>query len=147
MSEITGISVQAEKIAERLNISKYFVKPVLVSYIDFILDQIRSGNTVKFLNVCIIRINKNPRENCETRAYIANKLSTKEVSPVVVARILEEYEQCIVEDLKDGGIYRMQGLCTIGYNNNSLSCRKSTKISGHHIVISFVERFKRRVVA
>lgn len=137
---------QINTISNNLNIPKVLVKQVITSYIDYLSKMIDEGKPVKFLNICNIRVNGKIDETHETLAYIATELSREiNQSSVVVKRILSNFEESIVYDLRHGFSYTIRGLIHLKMEGNTVNCRKSSKYQGQDVRVMMLGGFKRKV--
>lgn len=137
---------QVNTISYNLNISKTVVRQVITSYAKYLEDKIMGGEPVKFLNICHIRVNSCISDTQETLAYIATELSRKiNQSDVLVKRVLETYENLIVEDLSKGFSYNIRGLVNLTVEGNHVYSKKSSKYQGYDVRVMLIGRFKRKV--
>lgn len=142
---------QISNIAKELGISKNDVNTVLGCYSSYLQNKIDMGNTIKILNICYL---KNNKENLdisnayrETLAYIATELSKMiDIGSVTILRVLNTLEDFIVADIKDGKGYSLRGLVRIRCNKDGkVRIKKSTKWNGEPVSVVTLHSFKRRV--
>lgn len=145
-------SEQIDTISGRLNLSKSDVNLILSNYNCYLEEKIRSGNTVKVLNVCYIRnLNEKNFSSRETLAYVATEIAdATSMGSVTVLRVLTTLDELIAEDVKNGNDYYIRGLinirCIKGENGEKkLRVRKSSKYCGEPAVAIVTSSFKRRV--
>lgn len=137
---------QVNTISYNLNIPKVLVHEVLTTYINMLSEKISNGEPARFLNICHIRVDGVKETKHETLAYTATELAKKlNQSSVVVGRILENYEESIIEDLKNGYSYNIRGLVNLKMEGGSVNSKKSTKYDGYDIRVMLIGSFKRRV--
>lgn len=135
---------QVNTISINLNISKSIVKQVITEYISYLTDKISSGKPVKFLNICQLRVNGKLEETHETLAYVSSELAEKlNQSNVVVGRILENFEESIIHDLKNGFSYNIRGLVNIKLDCGKVRIKKSSNYHGYDVRVITFGRFKR----
>ena len=141
---------QVSQLSRYLNIPKSTVKDVLNTYIQYLKNKLDSGETVKFLNVCYLRVGGKDENNHETLAYISNELGKcLDVSQVVVHRILTTYEEFLIRDLKKLYSYSIRGLIRIRltknqYGDYKVRTKKSTAYNGKDVYVTTTGYFKRK---
>lgn len=142
---------QVAQISKRLNISKLCVTEVIKEYVSYLRNKLDAGDTVKFLNVCYLRRKDGDESNLhETLAYTASELSKSlSLSPVVVGRILQEYEETLIKDLRKLNSYSIRGIIRIKLEKNyrgefKVRTKKSTVYNGTDVYVTTIGKFKRR---
>lgn len=145
-------SEQVDQLARRLNLTKGVVEDVLVSYTNYLRERLNEGFTVKFLNVCYIRVDGKPEELHETLAYTASKIADKiGISRNIAYRILSSFEEYLIRDLKNFYSYNIRGLFSIKLQNMGkgygykLRLNKSYAYVGENVYITAINSFKRKV--
>jgi len=123
---------------------------VLTAYINYLQTKIAEGKTVKFLNICYIRVYGCKEETHETLAYISYEIG-KEVgqSQNVVYRILSTYEESIISDIKSMFAYSIKGIVRLRlekdyHGNLRVRAKKSTIYDGYDIRVITTGSFKRK---
>ena len=143
---------QISTLARGLNISQASVKTVVDLYLDRLRTKLLNGESVKFLNVCYIVVGGN-KSSCyyETLAYISTEISKEtNLGKDVVLRILKNFEELIITDVKRFYTYVVRGLVSIKceeYHNDVFKVRlnKSDCFSNMDIRVMAVPSFKRKV--
>ena len=149
--EIVYRDEQVNQIARNLSIPKKTVKDVIVGYVNYLRDRIEEGKTIKFLNVCYLKVAGQEEETHETLAYISHELGDiLSVSPNVAYRVLLSYEEFLIRDLRKLYSYSIRGLLRIRLEQDykgeyRVRARKSTAYTGKDITVSVTNRFKRKV--
>lgn len=141
---------QVSQLSRHLGLSKVSVTKILVSYVNYLKEKIESGCTVKFLNVCYLKVGGQEEPTHETLAYISNELGRQlGYSQTVVNRVLSTYEEFLIRDLRKLYSYNVRGLLKIRlekYNGNyRVRTKKSTVYNGMDLYITTLGGFKRRV--
>ena len=149
--EILYREEQISQLASKLKLSKTAVASVLNEYYMHITSRLISGYTVKFLNVCYIKVNGAPMKERETLAYVATEVGRAVgVSSDVAYRVLTTFEEFMIRDLKKFYGYSIRGIVRIRLVQVSdTECRvrvkRSTRYSGHPITVTTLGSFRRRV--
>lgn len=142
---------QIYALANGLNISQASVKRVIDLYLDRLRHRLLSGESVKFLNVCYIVVGGNKDSYYETLAYISTEISKEtNLGKDVVLRVLKNFEELIITDVRRFYTYVVRGLVSIKceeYRNNvyKLRLNKSDYFSNMDIRVMAVPAFKRKV--
>lgn len=141
---------QITQISKHLNIPKTVVYSVLTTYINYLKEKIDNGESIKFLNVCYLRVNGKEENTFETLAYISNKIGiiVGQQQPVVY-RILSTFEEFLIKDLRKLNSYSIRGLIRIRLEKNYLGewkvrTKKSTVYNGLDIYVTTLPSFKRK---
>lgn len=148
--EIVYKDEQVSQLSNYLDLPKTTVRDVLNSYIQYLRDKLDSGETIKFLNVCYLRVMGKGESNHETLAYISNELGKQlKVSQVVVHRILTTYEEFLIRDLRKLYSYSIRGLIKIRlvqnqYGDYKVRTKKSTAYNGKPVYVTTTGYFKRK---
>lgn len=142
---------QVNQISKYLKITKITVSNVLTMYVNYLKGKLSEGETVKFLNVCYLRVAGKDESTHETLAYISHELANDlGLSQVIVNRVLTTYEEFLIKDLKRLYKYSIRGLVRIRLERNHkgeyrVRIKKSTVYNGQDIYISTTGYFKRKV--
>lgn len=143
---------QVEKIAVKLNISKQNVNLILYNYSTYLQNKLRSGNTIKVLNICYVGNPNEPKDaNRETLGFIATELSMlSNMGSTTILRVLLTLEELIIKDIKSGIGYCIRGLIRIRCIRDDngeyhVRIRKSTNFNGMPVRIITLNSFRRRV--
>ena len=148
--EISFKRDQIEEISFKVGIPKTVVYLVISRYVDYLKGRLEDGNTVKFLNICYLKVSGREEELHETLAYIANELG-KDVgqSQNMVFRILLEMEEMVVKNLSELNAFTVRGLVRVKVENTfdgyRVRVKKSTVYNGHDVYITTLPSFKRKV--
>lgn len=150
MNEVIFKDVQMSQLSRRLNIPKSTVTKIWDEYIDRLSRQIENGKTVKFLNVCYLKVNNRCEEYQETLAYISHEIADKlDFTQILVYRVLTSFEEYLISDLQNLYCYSIRGICRIrlerygeGYK---VRIKKSTRYNARDVYISTLSTFKRKV--
>lgn len=154
MNEVVYKDVQMEQLSRRLGIPKVQVTNIWNEYINRLSSKIDAGETVKFLNVCYLRVNskelKKGEGYQETLAYISHEIADKlGYSQVTVFRVLTSFEEYLILDLQNSYSYSIRGICRIRLERYGGSYRvrikKSTKYNSMDVYVSTISTFKRKV--
>lgn len=151
MGEIIYRDVQVSQLARRLGLSKVCISNILDSYIGYLKDRISCGETVKFLNVCYLKVEGKDIENKETLAYISHEIADElRLGQSVVYRVLTSFEEYMISDLQKFYSYSIRGLVRIRLKKNyngefKVRVKKSTVYNGCDVYVSTLNSFKRRV--
>lgn len=151
MNDIVYKDVQITQLAERLGVSKGVVDSVITGYVEYLKSQIEEGHTVRFLNICYLVCKRDTGSTFETLAYTATELSKKlNQSPILVQRVLSEYEEMLILDLKKLHPYTVRGLVRIRLEKDDkgrfvVRIKKSTVYNTYDNYVSTLGSFKRRV--
>lgn len=142
---------QISQVSNHLNIPKTTVYEIFTTYVDYLKEKIDNGETVKFLDVCYLRVNGKDEQVHETLAYISHELADKlKLSQVVVYRVLTTYSEFLIRDLKKLNSYSIRGLIRIKLERNykgeyKVRTRKSTIYNGKDVYVTTTNFFKRKV--
>ena len=154
MNEVVYKDVQMDQLSKKLGIPKTTVTSVWNEYTQRLSDKIEAGESIKFLNICYLRVNsrelKKGEGYHETLAYISHEIADKlGYSQVVVFRILTSFEEYLILDLQKSYSYSIRGICRIrleryggGYK---VRIKKSTKYNAEDVYVSTIGTFKRKV--
>lgn len=143
---------QIDAVSSKLNLPRTTVKSIIELYVDTLGDDILSGKTVKVFNICYLRVKSElGNEERKTLAYISTEIGKKlSVGGVTVLRVLEFFEDQIVEELQSGNGVTIRGLIRIQpCDENSTKCvriRKTTSYNSAPVYVSTLGSFKRRVL-
>ena len=142
---------QVAQISKHLNISKSSVSDVITAYVNYLRGKLDAGDTVKFLNVCYLRRRDGDESNLhETLAYTATEISKSlSLSPVVVARIFQDYEETLIKDLRKLNSYSVRGIIRIKLEKTyrgefKVITKKSTVYNGTDVYVTTTGKFKRK---
>lgn len=143
---------QINNLSERLNLTKTCVVNILNCYIGYILDRLSIGETVKFLNICYLKVGgKGVSDTRETLAYVANEIGyVVDVTPEVVLRVLISFEEYLLNDLRHGKDYCIKRIVrlkvdTLPDGRKKLRVCKSTIFNGMDITACALGSFRRKV--
>lgn len=148
--EISFKKEQVDEISFKVGIPKVMVNEIISGYVGYLRGRIQAGKTVKFLNICYLRVAGKDEELHETLAYISTELS-KELgrSQVMVNRVLLELEEMIIRDVSRLGAVTVRGLVRIKaentYSGYRVRIKKSTSYNGEDVYVTTLPSFKRRV--
>ena len=93
--------VQVTDLSYKLNLPKTVISTILNTYINYLKDKVLNGDTVKFLNVCYLKVDGSPESMHETLAYVSNEIGNRVgQSQNTVYRVLSTYEELILEDIR-----------------------------------------------
>ena len=149
--EVVYRDTQIEQIANKLGITKTSVESVWLEYVDRLKSKIAEGKTIKFLNICYLRVNGDEDKTHETLAYISTEIGNKlSISGTVVYRILTTFEELLIKDLQRFYSYSIRGLIRIRLEKNSkgdykVRIKKSTVYNGYDVYVLTLGSFKRKV--
>lgn len=141
---------QVDVIRSKLRLPKSQVEKVLVGYVAYLKREIEKGRTVKFLNICYLRVGDGTDKSKETLAYISNELA-RELSygKESVYAILNSFEETIISDVSRFYTYTIRGLVKITLSDymNTLKVRvkKSTVYNNERVRVITIGSFKRKV--
>ena len=77
--------VQVAQVATSLKLSKNVVENILTTYVAYLKKRLEEGETIKFLNVCYLRVNSKDESSHKTLAYVCTELgNTLGISSSVV---------------------------------------------------------------
>ena len=147
--EVVFKQEQFKLVSKKVNLPFTKVSEVLNSYIQYLKDEITNGNTVRFLNICYIKVDGNGCKNLKTRAFIATELSKEvDVSSSVIMGILDRYEELIEKDVTSFFPYTIKGLLRIKIDDspkgNKLHIYKTSEYNNLPIRIYTIRQFKYR---
>lgn len=151
LNEVVYKDTQITQVSNYLGISKVSVDKVLTYYVDYLKEKLEKGETIKFLNICYLRVNGKQETMHETLAYVSDEIgSILGISQVVVLRILSTYEEILIKDLKKLYAYSIRGLIRIRLEKNykgefKVRTKKSTVYNGKDIYVTTTNSFKRKV--
>lgn len=154
MKEVVFQETFLNQIANRLTIPKSTVKKIWDKYTDYLIKKIDSGESVKFLNICYLRVNtKNLSKGegvFETLAYIAHEVADViGESQILVYRVLTSFEEYLILDLQNFYSYSIRGIVRIRlerYNGYyRVRTKKSTRYNGKDVYVTTIGTFKRKV--
>lgn len=142
---------QIDVVSRKINLSRVTVKSVVERYIDYLVEELCSGKTIKVFNICYLRV-KSRESDCEmkTLAYISSEIG-KELSlgGATVLRVLSCFEDQIVNDLRRGNGFTLRGLVriqtTVENGCTRLRIRKATCYNSVPVYTSTLGSFRRRV--
>ena len=143
--------VQISQVSKHLNIPKVVVRDIFTTYVNYLKDKLSRGETIKFLNVCYLKVGGKDESVHETIAYVANEIGQKlGHSQTTVYRVLMAYEDFLIRDLRKLYSYSIRGLIRIrlekDYNGNyKVRTKKSTAYEGYDIYVTTTGYFKRKV--
>lgn len=143
--EITYREEQVDSLAKKLNLNKNLVSCVLNNYIYYLRTEISEGRTVKFLNICYLRVKGDiDNRDKKTSAYIATEMGKEVgVSGIVALRILKAYEDEILSCLQEGNGFSVRGLVRMRLDEKGrLRVRKSTVYNNEDVYIITLGSFK-----
>ena len=141
---------QIAQISNHLNITKTVVYSILTEYITYLKNKIANGESIKFLNVCFLRVDGNSEYTSETLAYISHEIGNNiGQQQTLVYRVLSTYEEFLIKDLRKLNSYSIRGLIRIrlekDYNGNwKVRTKKSTVYNGVDVYVTTLPSFKRR---
>ena len=141
---------QISQVSKHLNIPKTTVYQIFTAYVDYLKGKIDKGETVKFLDVCYLRVNGKDEQVHETLAYISHELADSlKLSHVVVYRVLTTYSEFLIRDLKKLNSYSIRGLIRIKLEKNykgeyKVRTKKSTVYNGKDVYVTTTNFFKRK---
>lgn len=144
---------QVTQISNHLGITKKVVNDILTYYVGYLKSKLESGETVKFLNVCYLKVGGKDIEVHETLAYISNIIGKElDVTQSVVYRVLTSFEDFLIKDLQNLNSYSIRGLIRIKLEKNykgewKVRTKKSTAYNNWDIYITTLPSFKRRAEA
>lgn len=142
--------IQISDLSYKLNIPKSVVNTILTAYIDYLKAKVLSGETVKFLNVCYLKVDGNPETTHETLAYVSNEIGLAiGQSQNVVYRVLSTYEESIIQDIRSMFSYSIRGLVRLKlekdyHGNLRVRAKKSTIFDNYNIRVITTCSFKRK---
>lgn len=151
MGEFVDKSTQIEQVSRKLNIPKVTVSSVWDSYVNYLRGKIENGESVKFLNICYLRVGKNSTFFHETLAFVCSEIDKSlKLGRDFIYRILSCYEEYLISDISSFYNYQIRGLVRIRlekYLNGTrrVRIRKSTVYNGEDIRVVTLNSFKRKV--
>ncbi len=139
-----------EYIHYTLNVPRTTIDAVTNGYIDYLKEKLESGHSVKFLNVCYLKVKSDEEDSVqETLAYTAVEVGKKlKVSGQTAIAILFELEEAIINSCSVTNSVRgttIRGLVRIKMEGNNVRIKKSTTYNGYDIYITTLQSFRRRV--
>lgn len=149
IKEVVYREEQVNQLARRLNLTKTVVENILSSYVSYLKGRLSEGKTIKFLNVCYLRVDGKDEETHETLAYVSNELGRDlGVSQSIVYRVLSTFEEYLISDLRNFYSYCIKGLIRIRLepygNGYKVRTKKSTIYDGINITVTTLGSFKRK---
>lgn len=141
---------QVAQLSENLRLPKTVIAGVLKEYSRYIKERLMEGYTVKFLNVCYIRVNGDAEREHETLAYVATEIALKMgISRDVAYRILSSFEEYMIRDLKKFYGYCIKGIVRIRLEQTKegvykVRTKKSTRYNGYPITVTTLGSFRRK---
>lgn len=147
---------QLSQIATCLNIPICKVEDIVQEYIYYLSSKLKSGESVKFLNVCYLNTGVSKRAPKETTAFISEEIGKRlNVSGNIVYRVLNTYEEFIIRNLRKTYDCRIRGLVRITlepfYSKKlkktvrRVRMKKSTIYNAQDIRVSALSSFKRKL--
>ena len=142
---------QVDLISRKLNLPKSHVDRILSEYINYLIKGLNEGKTVKFLNVCEIRVAGKDLEVYETLAYVANEIGKRvNETPTTTQWVLNSYEDIIIKELAKLNKVTIVGLLSLKLTKSSdgeyhVRSRKSTVYLGEDVRMSVLPSFRRKV--
>lgn len=149
IKEVVYREEQVNQLARRLNLTKTMVADILNGYVGYLKDKLSKGETIKFLNVCYLRVDGKDEETHETLAYVSNELGKDlGISQSIVYRVLTTFEEYLISDLKNFYSYCIKGLFRIRLerygNGYKVRTKKSTVYDGLNVTVTTLGSFKRK---
>lgn len=141
---------QVSQLASNLHLPKTTITGILKEYSCYIKEKLMAGNTVKFLNVCYIRVEGSPEREHETLAYVSTEIARKlGISPDITYRVLSSFEEYMIRDLRKFYGYCIKGIIRIRLEQTSegvyrVRTKKSTRYNGLPITVTTLGSFKRK---
>ena len=141
---------QVTQIGKYLGIPKNVVCDVITSYVEYLKNKLEGGETIKFLNICYLKVGGKDEGVHETLAYTAHELGDRlDVQPNVVYRVLTTFEEFLIRDLKKLYSYSIRGLLRIRLEKNykgeyKVRTKKSTVYNGMDVYVTTLGSFKRK---
>lgn len=141
---------QISQVSNHLNIPKTTVNQIFSSYVEYLKNKIDNGETVKFLDICYLRVEGKDEQIHETLAYISHELADDlKLSQVLVYRVLTTYGEFLIRDLKKLNSYSIRGLLRIKLEKNykgeyKVRTKKSTVYNGKDVYVTTTNFFKRK---
>lgn len=141
---------QVFELSRKIGIAQTDVKKVLDCYISRIRNKLLQGETIKFLNICYLSYD-NGNTYKETISYISTEIGLElGISRELIYRVLVEFEEIILDDLKRFYTYTIYGLVKISIEEYKkgifkLRLRKSSSLANMDIRVIAVSSFKRKV--
>lgn len=142
--------VQVAQLSRKLNIPKSTVSEILNEYVGYLKGKLDNGETVKFLNICYLRVAGKEEKERETLAYVSTEIGRKvNVGSVVVLRVLTSFEEYLISDLQRFYSYSIRGLIRIKLEKNhkgeyKVRTKKSTVYNGKDVYVTTLGSFKRK---
>lgn len=141
---------QVAQISKHLGIPKVTVTNILTSYVNYLKGKLESGETIKFLNVCYLRVGGKDESLHETIAYTSNELGNSlGISGNMVYRVLTTFEEFLIKDLRKLYSYSIRGLIRIKLEKNykgeyKVRTKKSTVYNCEDVYVTTTGYFKRK---
>lgn len=142
--------VQVDQLSRKLGIHKSTVSAILNEYIGYLKHKLSQGETVKFLNICYLRVAGKDEKERETLAYISTEIGRKlKIGSAVVFRVLTSFEEYLISDLQRFYSYSIRGLIRIKLEKNykgeyKVRTKKSTVYNGIDVYVTTLGSFKRK---
>lgn len=142
---------QIDTVSSRLNISKQSVKDILNFYQYYVLGKIDGGENVRFLNICYISKGKERPKYSETLAFVAGELAKDlGLSSYTVFRVLLDFSEQIVEDIRKDYYYRVWGIVKVSFEDVGsgvfkLRLKKADSLFCNGYRVHALNTFKRKV--
>lgn len=141
---------QVNQLSSNLNLPKTVITGILKEYSCYIKERLMAGYTVKFLNVCYIRVNGESEKEHETLAYVATEIAGRVgVSNDIAYRVLSAFEEYMIRDLRKFYGYCIKGIIRIRLEQTSegvykVRTKKSTRYNGLPITVTTFGSFRRK---
>lgn len=141
---------QVNQLSSNLNLPKTVITGILKEYSCYIKERLMAGYTVKFLNVCYIRVNGESEKEHETLAYVATEIAGRVgVSNDIAYRVLSAFEEYMIRDLRKFYGYCIKGIIRIRLEQTSegvykVRTKKSTRYNGLPITVTTLGSFRRK---
>lgn len=141
---------QVNQLSSNLNLPKTVITGILKEYSCYIKERLMAGYTVKFLNVCYIRVNGESEKEHETLAYVATEIAGRVgVSGDIAYRVLSAFEEYMIRDLRKFYGYCIKGIIRIRLEQTSegvykVRTKKSTRYNGLPITVTTLGSFRRK---
>lgn len=133
-----------------LNIPRTTIDSVINRYVEYLKGKLESGQSVKFLNVCYLKVKSDTEDSIqETLAYTAVEVGKQlKVSGQTAIAILFALEEAIINSCSVTNSVRgttIRGLVRIKMEGDNVRIKKSTAYNGFDIYITTLQSFRRRV--
>lgn len=149
-------SDQLSQVAQNLGIPYYKVEEIIDEYTCYLGEKLRSGESVRVLNICYLNAGVSKRVPKETTAYISYEIGKRVgMSSNVVYRVLSTYEEFVIRNLRKTYDCRIRGLVRITlepfYSKKvdktvmKVRMKKSTIYNAKDIRVSALSSFKRKL--